>query len=111
MQRNSPNRTDHKQPGVQGDVLLQPVDTVPGNARELTEPTIAYGELSGHHHRFKNKDTVQVFEDPEGTRYAEVTDETVLEHDEHDPQTIEPGTYEVRIKREWSEAGERQVQD
>jgi len=58
---------------------------------------LAFGESTGHHHRFENEDTAVL----EGTKLT-VKSQDRLVHEEHTAHTIEPGIGEVTIQREYS---------
>jgi hypothetical protein len=99
----------------QGDVLIFPVDKIPKTAKPVKGATLALGEFTGHHHTlFDTVDaaapasnnpfemgsaTVNLFEDGE-YKYAQVTKEVYLKHQEHKPIRIDPGTYRIGIVRE-----------
>lgn len=111
---------------AQGDVLLVPVVSIPSNAKKLENRTvIAYGEATGHAHRFavKLSSDVEMYE-ADGVLYVRVNTPTPLKHEEHDvwktpagktitQPTIEPGTYRYAPQRVWDPWMEeaRRVQD
>lgn len=81
-----------------GDVLILRVDSVPQGAKKV-EPTngrliLAEGEATGHAHAVSVADGVELYE-KDGTLYLRNDVEATLTHEEHDTQTIAPGTYEV----------------
>lgn len=93
-----------------GDVLLNPVATIPASAIDKTPvgPVIlAYGEATGHHHAVavKTPGSVKFLWDGE-RRYLQVKHDTVLDHPEHGPVPVVAGTYEVLQQREYSLADE-----
>lgn len=95
-----------------GDVLLKKIDTLPNNTIKQNTKTIALGEVTGHSHRFDGGQ-VCVFENKQKQKFVEVTEDTVLIHEEHKSINVIQGVYEVIIEREYdifSEA-ERQVLD
>lgn len=116
----------------QGDVMLVEVDTIPDGLAKRDEGAVilAFGEHTGHHHRFQEGSGVCGFykegaEDhtigggtavvgqPTNVVYLSVpTEGADLVHEEHDSISVEGGDYEVRRQREFVEEGlERQVVD
>jgi len=98
----------------QGDVLLIPATLPPGQDcnRVLSKGgrhILALGEKSGHHHSVAATPDVARYrpDDAGGVRqgYLVVEREPVLlEHQEHPPLTVRPGTYEVRQQRTYTPA-------
>ena len=100
----------------QGDVLLVPVDAVPGGAkdvgRENGRTVLAHGEVTGHHHSFDGDAGVALLEAPTGDRYLRVSRAAALEHQEHTTITVPPGVFRVIRQREYDDAEEwRRVAD
>lgn len=122
----------------QGDVALIRVAGLPSIA--LTERTrdkgavvLAYGEVTGHSHAILDKQVVQF--DAENAQdaaaqllasvgltvelhaanapsFLEVKDGGTIEHQEHDPIALDPGTYVVLRQCEWTDDHEPiQVRD
>jgi hypothetical protein len=91
----------------QGDLVLIPVKDVVVSG-ESKESKLASGEDSGHFHAIMgavNNKFLRVDSD---------TDLVVLPPQQawrHNPITIPAGTYEVRIQREYTPKGARQVED
>ena len=87
----------------QGDVLLVPVDVIPASAKPVARDrgrvVLAYGEATGHAHAIvvlgghPTPDDIQ--------RYLRLTAVATLQHEEHGPIAIAPGTYRVVIQREY----------
>ena len=118
-------KTTSAAPGIvrQGDVLLVPVDDVPENARaegrDGARRVLAEGEATGHAHVVTGRTRLLV----EQRRFynttrpgrtflvIEDTEPAVLEHDEHLPITLEPGSYEIRRQREYRPFGASRVAD
>lgn len=98
-----------------GDVWLEKIEALPDGARRVTreagKTVLAHGEVTGHAHTIE-EEWAELWE-VEGRRILEVGDRpATLTHQEHAPQTIEPGLYEIRRQQEWSDADEpRQVAD
>lgn len=98
----------------QGDVMLIPVESVPAiarpGAREGDQIVLAYGEVTGHKHVI-DEPSVGIFEH-EGTRYIRVPEEgSSLRHEEHGTIALAPGSYQVRIQKEYSPQALRNVAD
>lgn len=87
----------------QGDVLLVPVDEIPGVARPLRRAggrvVLAEGEVTGHAHAIRSSAAALLGTDDE--RYLRVAAPVSLDHEEHGPIAIAPGTYRVVIQREY----------
>lgn len=83
----------------QGDVGLYQVDSLPKGAKKLKDKVLAYGEISGHRHRFANDSNIERYE-VDGRLYLQVYQPTPLIHEEHHEQIILPGTYEQIQERE-----------
>ena len=87
----------------QGDVLLVPAETVPDGARPVRRDAgrvvLAYGEVTGHAHAIRSSAARLLEADTE--RYLVATDAVTLEHEEHGPIAVAPGTYRVVIQREY----------
>jgi hypothetical protein len=94
----------------QGDVLLREVTKLPNGLVEKNK-ILAYGEATGHHHRFESVQ-VQVFKDDNGKQFVEVKEPSKLVHEEHAELEIPKGTYVVVTQREFDVIqGIRQVID
>lgn len=99
----------------QGDILLVPVESVPDGLvdvpRENGRIVLAEGEVSGHLHAIDSPEALfrAVDLDEIEGRFLEIEAEVALTHPEHDTIVLEPGKYEVRRQREYSEAGGIQV--
>jgi hypothetical protein len=103
----------------QGDVLLVPVEEIPATARPVGRDAgrvvLAYGEVTGHAHAIRAAGARQL--EADGRRYLAVADHAVtLEHEEHGPIVVAPGTYRIVIQREYvppeiDPSGSRRVLD
>ena len=112
----------------QGDVLLRRIKNLPSNLKEK-DKVLALGEVTGHRHRFLEQQELKqvqrpeentiVLTDEDGKQFVQVvSEEAVLEHEEHGAITVPQGDYEVIIQREHDpiaeykkEEAERQVYD
>ena len=92
----------------QGDVLLVEVATIPGGCKKK-DLTIAYGEVTGHHHTF---DSGECLVSSTGQQYVQLENPANLTHQEHDTITFQPGKDKVVLQREYDLVeGVRQVMD
>src|SRR3990167_8380206 len=86
----------------QGDVLLRRVSSIPNNAVEIKRKNgaivLAEGEATGHAHRIFDVDAL--FFEKDGLFYLQTDKNVTLRHEEHHPQVIEPGIWEVGQVRE-----------
>lgn len=83
----------NRQPVVQGDVLLYPVDAVPAEAQPQPgrEHVLAFGERTGHSHVLDRSTLATV-----GTeRYVDVQEGAAIRHADHGPVVVPPGAYRV----------------
>lgn len=88
----------------QGDVLLVPVDPeAAGSARPLPRTggrvVLAEGEATGHAHAIRGAGATLLADDEQ--RFLRVTAPVTLDHEEHAPVPVGPGTYRVVIQREY----------
>lgn len=87
----------------QGDVILIPVKKKLKEATEHKQLTLAYGEVTGHHHTLyppiEGLIAKELLENDK--RYIELEEEWTLRHQEHDEIKIPEGTYEIKIEREY----------
>lgn len=102
----------------QGDVLLVQVTDVP----EYVTPCdvdddiiLAYGEVTGHAHRFAAGSVKPLARggvwEPSAERFIQALEGAVLRHEEHDSIPIPPGKYRVIQQREYSPEAVRNVAD
>ena len=97
----------------QGDVRLSHVKDLPKNAKPLKDKTLAYGEVTGHSHRFIDTSNIQRYE-ADNKIYLQVLQPSLLTHEEHnkwqkrfndtwvaDQGYIMPGVYEQISEREY----------
>lgn len=114
----------------QGDVLLVAVNSTPDGLKSDNPKKciLAYGEVSGHHHRFEGGHITAFYKEGDdntmgggsnlrgsATNIAFVSIPkagAALIHEEHDAIQVAPGVYEVRRQREFDMmAGVRSVAD
>ena len=96
----------------QGDVLM--VQTkLPAGAKAADKPgdvILAYGEVTGHAHRIKERDKVRMW-DAGAERFLQVLEDTALTHEEHAPVMLHPGVYRLPQQVEYTPAEIRRVAD
>lgn len=95
----------------QGDILFTPVtpeefteETQRYGCNKLNHAVIAEGEATGHHHQVAEADLAhaELYRNWNGQSFLRVTDQGVsIVHEEHGPQVLEPGFYQVRQAREY----------
>ncbi|MCB4791080.1 MAG: hypothetical protein LHV68_04250 [Elusimicrobia bacterium] len=114
-----------------GDVILEKVDTIPGNAKSIlvVDGFIVEKGEGVHTHTLRSKkvsfkedisalelnsmaDKVEIYE-LFGLMYIKVKEAIDLDHEEHGTQTLEPGIYKKNIEREfdYEKSIERKVKD
>ena len=94
-----------------GDVLIAAIDQIPSDATPRNGSTLAYGEVTGHSHRFKLADTVALWQRGDSL-FVEVTAENAqLIHEEHAMIELPRGNYRVWMQREYSPQEIRRVVD
>jgi hypothetical protein len=106
-------------PRRQGDILLVPVEKVPEGLKPLEREkgriVLAEGEATGHLHAIEAPEATLLADDVASVegRYLVIEAEALtagaagvpLVHPEHDTIVLEPGAYEVRRQKSYSQAG------
>lgn len=97
----------------QGDILFiqNELQTAPESATLHAELPIAEGEITGHHHVARGQNLSILF-----TRDQDIVDFLAplgcrIEHDEHLPLELPPGSYQVRRQREYTYTEPQDVAD
>lgn len=91
-----------------GDVLISKVEKVHG--KKLDHLVLAEGEVTGHAHRITAGEA-ELYEE-KGVLYLRVnSEEASLTHEEHKEILLPKGDYEIKIQREYSPEGWRNVAD
>jgi len=85
----------------QGDIKLERIESIPKGAKILKDKILAYGEITGHTHRFKEPKNIERYEFGENT-YLRVYADTPLIHEEHNTLIIPVGDYKQEQEREYS---------
>ena len=90
----------------QGDVYIHEVEELPSEVKNHPKDSgnfiLAYGEVTGHAHRIKNTEGVQMFEDEAGTLWLRSDCERELTHEEHGTIHIPAGTHKITRQREYT---------
>jgi hypothetical protein len=102
----------------QGDVLLVRAEAIPVDAIlqpvKDNEVVLAYGEVTGHKHRFEFFDqtqNVRLYVAHSGARYLDASAPTDLKHEEHSTARIPVGKYLLPVQVEYTPAALRRVAD
>jgi hypothetical protein len=94
-----------------GDVLIAAADTIPAGARRRAGSVLAYGEVTGHSHRFQDAGAVELWEHS-GLLFVQISaDQATIIHEEHRPITLSRGIYRVWMQREYTPQAIRTVVD
>lgn len=86
-----------------GDVLLKEVTEIPKSAKKLKDKILAYGEATGHSHRFANPQDIERFSDGD-RKFLLVCVDADLIHEEHKKIRVKKGKYEQIQEREYDYA-------
>jgi hypothetical protein len=94
-----------------GDVLIAASNGVPAGARRRPGAVLAYGEITGHSHRFQVPEAVELWEH-DGILFVDVLAESAtIVHEEHGPISIPRGVYRAWMQREYTPQAIRRVAD
>jgi hypothetical protein len=94
-----------------GDVLIATTPSIPTNAHRRPGAILAYGEITGHSHRFQQMAGVELWEH-DGILFAKIeTDTATVIHEEHRPITLTRGVYRIWMQREYTPGAIRRVAD
>ena len=114
----TPTQTPITRCARQGDVLVLRRDGIPPGAtekpRDAGRVVLAYGEVTGHAHAFRDPGVCSLRAEGVAFDLLRVTEGVaLLQHEEHATIPVGPGTYEVRIQREydWASEASRAVAD
>ena len=102
----------------QGDVALVRIDDLPADAKACKvegDVILAYGEVTGHPHRFTAGAVKPLAKggvwEPSAERFIQALEGAVLRHEEHGEIVVPPGNYRVIQQREYSPEAIRNVAD
>src|SRR6185437_9503870 len=105
---------------AQGDVLITQIKALPDGSfapidRDNGRIVLAYGEVTGHSHAILDRD-VELLVAPQRSKEDELLNVRFLRimnasgvdvvHEEHATIHLEPGLYEIRQQREWTDQDE-----
>jgi len=93
----------------QGDVLIQPTKGIPSEAIPEPETILAQGEATGHAHRALGKGLMvyrHVTAEGDTARFLAAPKGATIIHEEHKPVSVPPGTYLIRIVKEYDHFAE-----
>ena len=92
----------------QGDIVLEPIGSIPDDAKFLRKNTVVYGEITGHAHVIED---AEIYE-KDGIVYVRVITDNPMTHEDHPATEIIPQRdYRVRRQVEYFPDGSRQVKD
>lgn len=87
----------------QGDLLFREIECLPKGLKKKADKVLAYGEVTGHSHRFPDNANVALFLNAKNQTFLQVSDVagSLIIHEEHNPFIIEKGNYEIINEKEW----------
>ena len=92
----------------QGDILFQPVDQIPAEAKAIPSGVIARGTATGHSHQIVGGELLAVGEQ----MFIRSDGKARLEHPEHtQPIELPTGAWKVIHQQEYTPEGLRNVED
>jgi hypothetical protein len=98
----------------QGDVLIEQIAKLPGALKrqkpENGRIILAHGEATGHHHSI-GIDSADWWKNAGGEQFLSVRTDAAVQHQEHAPIMLPPGSYRVRRQREYTPEAIRNVAD
>lgn len=77
---------------VQGDIFFVKEAIPKGAKSRKHDGRLKEGESTGHCHKVAAPEKVEFYE-KDGVLYLRVKEKTTVEHEEHNPVTLEPGDY------------------
>jgi hypothetical protein len=103
----------------QGDVLIERIDALPDDLRQLDGPVIlAEGEATGHAHAIRSKHATLFVRSsaplplpPAEEKFLRLDRPAGLVHQEHAPIVLDAGNYRVLRQREYTPEAIRNVID
>jgi hypothetical protein len=94
-----------------GDVLIAASEGIPAGAQRRHGVVVAYGEITGHSHRFQEANAVELWEH-DGILFVNILAATAtIVHEEHRPISLSHGVYRVWMQREYTPQAIRRVAD
>lgn len=106
------NKNNQQFQGDVGIVKIEKVDREVNWKKVESGFIVAYGEVSGHHHKLvADRETViEIAQDANGY-FLRTSGRAKLVHQSHAEQVIERGTYFIPLQVEYNEVEERRVLD
>ena len=101
----------------QGDVLLLPVDSIPGGLVKTKKVVLALGEVTGHSHTIFDNNVIGYAATEDAlVEYVEVKasktkKKATVKHEEHGDIPLPPGKYRSIIQSEYTPERIRNVAD
>ena len=94
-----------------GDVMVESVEALPKDVKQLQHLVLAEGELTGHSHRVAEREGAVLWRSGRGLFLAVSAPKVTLVHQEHGPIEVPQGNYRVWQQREYSPREIRFVRD
>jgi hypothetical protein len=94
-----------------GDVLVRGVEAIPSDAERVPGNVLARGEATGHAHRVTGEGSVELWRSQQRMFLRVGSASVQIVHEEHHPITLQPGTYQYWMQREYSPQEIRRVID
>lgn len=83
----------------QGDVLIKEIKSLPKDVKLKKTNVLVWGEVTLHSHRLQKG---EVYEDKVKNMFLNVTNKTMIVHEEHKPIKLEKGVYAVIRQKEYT---------
>jgi hypothetical protein len=84
----------------QGDVMLFPIQSVPHQAKRVSDQkVVVHGERTGHSHQL-TADAKWVDDADDNTEVVQIEESAQIVHEEHENIDVPAGIYKVKIQRE-----------
>lgn len=94
-----------------GDVMIEKVDQMPVGKKKLPHTTLALGEVTGHSHRVKEKQSAELYIFSGLLFLRVLSDQATIIHEEHGDIVLPQGDYRVWQQREYTPEEIRTVRD
>jgi hypothetical protein len=91
--------------------MIQRIDRIPSAASHRSGATLAYGEATGHSHRFAQTDTIQLWEQGRDLFIEVRSPMAALVHEEHHQIDLPQGFYRFWKQREYRPDAYVEVED
>jgi hypothetical protein len=94
-----------------GDVFIAKCEEIPAQAKELPHLILARGEITGHAHRIRDRESASLYREGDSMYLRVCSDFASLVHEEHAEILLPQGIYRAWIQREYSPKEIRRVVD